>query len=85
MVLNDFFFCIQKCLQDLKGDIDSLELITTALFLRSNQPYAYFTCMGVLPVHISMHAVSAEARRECHIPLKLELQTVVSSHVGPGN
>jgi hypothetical protein len=29
-----------------------------------------------------MHAVLEETRRQCQIPLELELQMVVSSHMG---
>ena len=32
-----------------------------------------------------MCALCTEVRRECHIPLKLELHIVVNHHVGAGN
>ena len=40
--------------------------------------------MGILPVH-HVCAVPTETRRGQWIPLGLELQMVVSGHVGAGN
>lgn len=48
--------------------------------------YLYFMCIGVLPACISVHhmcAVLVESRGSD--PLDLELQTLVSSHVGAGD
>jgi hypothetical protein len=69
--------------QDLRCQNDGLGVIIS---LSNNYHYSlYFVCMGILPAYISVHHICAcRGQKRASTVLGLELEMVMSCHVGLG-